>query len=245
MRIARLDTPDGPRHAIRAGDAWAVVEDCFADPPVPTGVTVSDAEAHLLAPCEPRVLVGIAHNKTNNDHPLPIQAWHKSVRSVVGPGEVIRARRHVGTVNIEGELAVVMGRDTEGITVDTAFDYVVGYTVVNDVTNVDRNAVDEKNFEGKGGHGYPPIGPWIETELNDPEHVAITVTVNGTVRADSGTFNLPSTVAESIVYVARWVPLGPGDVIMSGSPNTFVAVTPGDEVEIRLSGVGSLTNRVV
>ena len=65
------------------------------------------------------------------------------------------------------------------------------------------------------------------------------------MKADSGTFNLPSTVAESIAYVAQWVPLGPGDVIMSGSPNTFVAVSPGDTVEISLAGVGSLTNRVV
>ena len=244
MRIARLDTPEGPRHAVWTGDVWEVVEDWLAEPPVGTGVSVAPEDAHLLAPCEPRVLVGIAHNKTNNDHVLPIQAWHKSVRSVVSPNAVIQARRDVGTVNIEGELAVVIGRETEGITVDTAFDYVLGYTVVNDVTNVDRNTVDEKNFEGKGGHGYTPIGPWIETELNDPEHVVIMVTVNGTVKATSGTFNLPSTVAESIAYVARWVPLGPGDVIMSGSPNTFVAVSPGDTVEISLSGVGSLTNRV-
>ena len=49
----------------------------------------------------------------------------------------------------------------------------------------------------------------------------------------------------AIVYVSRCVPLGPGDVIMSGSPNTFVAVTPGDIVEISLSGLGSLTNRVL
>jgi 2-keto-4-pentenoate hydratase/2-oxohepta-3-ene-1,7-dioic acid hydratase in catechol pathway len=244
MRIARLDTTEGPRHAVWTGEAWDMVDDCFADP-VGTGVSIAPDDARLLAPCEPRVLVGIAHNKTNSDHVLPIQAWHKSVRSVVSPNAVIRARRDVGTVNVEGELAVVIGRDTAGITVDTAFDYVLGYTVVNDVTNVDRNTVDEKNFEGKGGHGYTPIGPWIETELDGPEQVAITVTVNGTVRAHSGTFNLPSTVAESIVYVARWVPLGPGDVIMSGSPNTFVAVTPGDVVEVSLSGIGSLTNRVV
>jgi 2-keto-4-pentenoate hydratase/2-oxohepta-3-ene-1,7-dioic acid hydratase in catechol pathway len=191
------------------------------------------------------VLIGIAHNKTNNDHVLPIQAWHKSVRSLVRPNAVIQARRDVGTVNVEGELAVVIGRDTAGLTADTAFDYVLGYTVVNDVTNVDRTTVDEKNFEGKGGLGYTPIGPWIETELDDPEQLAITVTINGTVKADSGTFNLPSTVAESIAYVARWVLLGPGDVIMSGSPNTFVAVTAGDEVEITLPGIGSLTNRVV
>jgi 2-keto-4-pentenoate hydratase/2-oxohepta-3-ene-1,7-dioic acid hydratase in catechol pathway len=128
--------------------------------------------------------------------------------------------------------------------VETAFDYVQGYTVVNDVTNVDRNALDEKTFDGKGGHGYTPMGPRIETELEDPQQVAITVIVSGVVKAESGTFNVPSTVAESIVYVARWVPLGPGDVIMSGSPNSFVAVSPGDTVEIRLSGIGSLSNRV-
>ena len=245
MRIARLETTDGARHAIWTGDAWAVVEDGFADPPIRTGVTVAADDARLLAPCEPQVLVGIAHNKTNNNHPLPIQAWHKSVRTIVGPGDVIRARRDVGTINIEGELAVVIGRDTEGLTLDTAFDYVFGYTVVNDVTNVDRNAFDDKIFEGKGGHGYTPVGPWIETQLADPENVATTVSVNGEVAARSGSFNLPSTVAESIVYVASWIPLGPGDVIMSGAPNTFVAVTPGDTVEITLDGIGSLTNQVV
>jgi 2-keto-4-pentenoate hydratase/2-oxohepta-3-ene-1,7-dioic acid hydratase in catechol pathway len=251
MRIARLATEDGPRDAVWTGDSWDLVEDGFADPPVRTGVSVSADQARLLAPCEPQVLVGIAHNKTNafnqgnRDHPLPIQAWHKSVRTVVGPGDPIRARRDVGTVNIEGELAVVVGRDTEGLTLENAFDYVFGYTVVNDVTNVDRNAVDEKTFQGKGGYGYTPLGPWIETEIDDPEDVGTTVTVNGTVAAESGSFNLPSTVAESIVYVARWIPLGRGDVIMSGAPDTFVAVGPGDTVEITLDGIGTLTNPVV
>ena len=102
MRIARLETSDGARHAIWIDDAWAVVEDGFADPPVRTGVTVTADAARLLAPCEPRVLVGIAHNKTNNDHPLPIQAWHKSVRTIVGQGDAIHARRDIGTINIEG-----------------------------------------------------------------------------------------------------------------------------------------------
>ena len=102
MRIARLETSDGARHAIWIDDAWAVVEDGFADPPVRTGVTVTGDAARLLAPCEPRVLVGIAHNKTNNDHPLPIQAWHKSVRTIVGQGDAIHARRDIGTINIEG-----------------------------------------------------------------------------------------------------------------------------------------------
>lgn len=57
-------------------------------------------------------------------------------------------------------------------------------------------------------------------------------------------FQLPSTVAESIVYVAAWVPLGPGDVIMTGAPGTVVAVGPGDDAQITVAGIGSLSNPV-
>ncbi len=194
---------------------------------------------------EPRVLVGIAHNKTLNDHPLPIQAWHKSLRSVVAPGEPIVARRDVGTVNVEGELAVIIGRDTAGLTADNAFDYVAGFTIANDVTNADRNAADEKIFQGKGGTGYTPLGPRLVASLPDPEHTAIRVYVNDELRADSGTHLLPSTVAEALAYVAAWVPLGPGDVIMTGAPGTAVAVQPGDTVRVEIDGIGSLSNPVV
>jgi 2-keto-4-pentenoate hydratase/2-oxohepta-3-ene-1,7-dioic acid hydratase in catechol pathway len=84
---------------------------------VPTGDVIAHDRASLLPPVNPRVLVGIAHNKTLNNHPLPIQAWHKSLRSIAGPHDCIHARRGVGTVNIEGEPAAVIGRDTGGITV--------------------------------------------------------------------------------------------------------------------------------
>ena len=49
----------------------------------------------------------------------------------------------------------MIGRDTKGITVANAFDYVMGWTI----TNVDRNTIDEKIFQGKGGIGYTPLGP--------------------------------------------------------------------------------------
>jgi 2-keto-4-pentenoate hydratase/2-oxohepta-3-ene-1,7-dioic acid hydratase in catechol pathway len=101
--------------------------------------------------------------------------------------------------------------------------------------------LDTRTFQGRGGHGYTPLGPWIETEPDDPETLAI----NGQAAARSGSFNLSSSVAESNFYVASWIPFGPGDVIMSGAPNTFVAVNPGDAVEITLDGFGTLANPVV
>lgn len=245
MRIARIATADGPQHAVARDDHWHLIVDPFADVLEPTGETVAIEEAELLAPVVPRVILGIAHNLTNNNHPLPIQAWHKAVHTVANPDDAIHAARGVGTVNIEGELAVVIGRTASGLTAENAFDAVLGFTIVNDVTNVDMVPLDEKNFQSKSGKNYTPLGPWIETELPDPENVATEVVINGESRASSGSFNLPSTVAESLAYVTRWLTLEPGDIVMTGAPRTFVAVEPGDSVEITLAGIGTLRNCVV
>ncbi len=245
MRIARVATPGGPRHAVLRDGAWRVVVDPFSERLDETGESLAMQGAALLAPVVPRVVLGIAHNLTNNDHRLPIQAWHKSVHTVIGPDADIHAARDVGTVNIEGELAVVIGRTATGLTLDDAFSHVLGYTIANDVTNVSQVPIDEKNFQSKAGVGYTPIGPWIETELDDPENVATTVAVNDVVLARSGSFNLSSSVAATLVYVTRWLTLEAGDVIMTGAPSTFVPVDVGDRVEITLDGIGTLRNRVI
>ena len=244
MRIARIQTGRGIRHAVANGDVWAVIEDPFADEIRYTGELVPMAGAVLLAPVEPKIVIGITHNLTINDHLLPIQAWHKSVRTVAGPGDTIRLAQGVGRVNIEGELAIVIGKAASNLTLETASEVILGYTIANDVTNVDQVAIDEKNFQSKAGHNYTPLGPWIETEIANPEDVAIEVVVNGEVLAQSGSFNLPSTVAQSLVYVTSWLTLGPGDIIMTGAPKTFFAVRPGDLVEITLAGIGTLSNPV-
>jgi 2-keto-4-pentenoate hydratase/2-oxohepta-3-ene-1,7-dioic acid hydratase in catechol pathway len=138
-----------------------------------------------------------------------------------------------------------VGKRGENLTLENALDHILGYTVVNDVTNVEQNMADEKMFQGKAGTNYTPLGPWIETELENPDNVVTTVTINGETKAKSGSFNLSSSVAACLVYVTRWLTLEPGDVIMTGAPNTFVAVQPGDHVEITLHGIGTLSNRVV
>lgn len=243
MRLARVDTPAGPRDVAASADGWRVVDDLLAAPLLYTGERVP-SDARLLAPVVPRVVVGIAHNKALRKHTLPIQAWLKSPRSVVGPDAAIEARRGIGQINIEGELVVVIGRPAWQLTIDNALDVVLGYTIANDVTSVDRVPIDERNFEPKSGKGYTPLGPWIETEIADPDAIAMIVKVNGEVRAASNTALLQSTVAECLVYATSWLELGPGDIVMTGAPATFLPVEPGDVVEIELPGIGSLVNPV-
>jgi len=244
MRIARITTTAGPQHAVERDGMWHHVADPFAATLRYTGGTTPFSEATFLAPVTPAVVLGIGHNRTLNDHHLPIQAWHKSVHTVAPPGGAIVAARDRGTVHAEGELAAIIGKTATNLTASNALEHVLGYTCVNDVTNVDQNAVDERNFQGKAGVNYTPLGPWIETELPDPEQAGIVVYVNGTAKANSGTFNLPSSVVDCLVYVTTWLTLEPGDVVMTGAPATAVPVAPGDLVDIVVEGIGTLSNTV-
>ncbi len=250
MRVARISTPTGEHYAVaREGGGgeleWATVESPFVADMLYTGHRFAVRGTPLLAPVVPQVVVGIAHNKTNNDHQLPIQAWHKSVRSLAGPNDEVPLRADIGAINVEGELAVVIGKRAYCLTLENALDAVFGYTIANDVTNVDQVGIDEKFFHVKSGINYAPVGPWIETELNDPDDEAITVSVNGEVLAQSSTRNLPSTIAECLVYVTGWLELGPGDLVLTGAPRSILPARVGDLVEITLPSIGTLANTIV
>lgn len=244
MRIARIQTASGIKTAVAQRDSWAVIEDPFAEEVLYTGEVIPIEGASLLCPFIPRNIIGISQNLTNNDHPLPLQAWYKATQTAAGPGDEIKLREDIGNITIEGELAVVIGKHGIGLTAENVFDYVLGYTVVNDVTNVTQVPIDERFFQAKAGINYTPFGPWIETDLANPDDVPIEVDINGERVASSGSFNLPSDVATTIAYVASWVTLEPGDVILTGAPKTYAPVKPGDVVTITLPGIGSLTNLV-
>ncbi|WP_157155685.1 fumarylacetoacetate hydrolase family protein [Diaminobutyricimonas sp. LJ205] len=241
MRIARIVTPDGPHYAYAEGDAWVPCTDPYeafaaGGHPLAAGGPVTDAV--LLAPTEPRLVVGVAQNGPG--HPSPVQAWLKSPRTVVASGTPVALRRDVGRVVIEGEVAVVIGRDTADVDAERAHEHVLGLTAVNDVSNPDRAAVDPRNFESKGGVGYTPLGPWIDTEA-DLDHAELEVRINGALRVATGSHELPASIAECIAYVSRWMPLGPGDVIMTGAPVSAFDAEPGDLVEITVAGARLVT----
>lgn len=240
MRVART-LVDGVATWIGAAgpDApWQPIADPFAafargEAPAPIGAALADPA--LLAPCEPLTIVGIAQNRTQNDHPLPVQGWLKSPRTVVASGVAVEARRDAGRLVVEAELAVVVGRDLFQVGVDEAMTGILGYTAVNDVSYPDRSLVDQRNFEAKGGIGATPLGPWIETgTIGD---VPIRMSVAGRQVVDTTSDALPVSLAECVAYVSHWLPLGPGDVIMTGAPFSNAPAQPGDRVDVRVGDV--------
>jgi len=244
MRLARLATPAGARPVIADGDQWLEITDPFVPVPVPTGVRHPMAGATLLAPVRPLVVLGMAHNGAPGDRELPRQAFVKSPRTVIGPGENIVVDDDLGQVNVECELALVIRRTCRHLTADEVPSAILGYTVGNDVTAVDQIALDEKMTQSKHGDGFTPLGPWIETAV-DPSDVAMSVRVGSELVATGRTSQLAWTITEQLVYLTRYLTLGPGDVVLTGAPGTFAPVKPGDVAEVSINGIGTLTNPVV
>ena len=165
---------------------------------------------------------------------LPVLAL-KPPSAVIGPDDPIVLPPQSDFVEHEAELAIVLKRRCHKVSPVRARDYVLGYTALNDVTARDVTARDRLAARAKGFDTFCPLGPCIATDL-DPS----ALTVEGLVTKD-----LIFPVEDLIARVSEVVTLMPGDVIATGTPAGAARLLPGDRVEIRVEGVGSLKNPVV
>jgi 2-keto-4-pentenoate hydratase/2-oxohepta-3-ene-1,7-dioic acid hydratase in catechol pathway len=243
MRIARLDLGGVAAHVRDDDGRWVPIEDPYvAMSAGRVPADIGDAvDGLLLPPAAPTVIVGIAQNGPG--HPAPVQAWLKSPHTLTASGRTVRLRRDAGTTVAEGEIAVVIGRDTSGLTVADAHRFVLGLTAVNDLSSPDRASLDPRNFESKSGDGYTPLGPWIDTSA-DIDTATLTLTIDGVERARTGSAELPIPIRECLAYVASWTRLGPGDVVMTGAPHSSAPVLPGSVMTVEVDGVRLVTPTV-
>lgn len=182
----------------------------------------------------------------------------KAPTSVVGHGGAIEFPAGVTEeVDYEGELGVVIGRRGKAISKDEAYDYVFGYTIVNDVTARDVQKRHQQWYLGKSFDTFCPMGPWIVPkralgEGGDPQRLNIGTAVNGVRRQGSNTEKMIFDIPTLIETVSRCMTLQPGDVIATGTPagvgagmNPKGFLKPGDVCEVTVAGVGRLSNKVV
>ena len=209
----------------------------------PTGSPVPGADAVLLAPCRPRVVLGMAHNTGPADRLLPPQAFHKSPHSVIGPGRAIELTRGRDRVDGEAELAVVIGSIARNLTPETALAAVYGFTCANDVTDRAAQATDSLWTEAKSPDTFTPLGPWIRTDL-DPARVAVQLGDDNGEGPYASTGDLARGVVEVLVYLTSVMTLHPGDVVLTGAPGPSRRLQPGGTSHITIPGIGTLTNPV-
>jgi 2-keto-4-pentenoate hydratase/2-oxohepta-3-ene-1,7-dioic acid hydratase in catechol pathway len=183
-------------------------------------------------------------------HELPSEPlmFLKPNTSVVGPGDPIFYPPQTQDLHYEGELAVVIGRICRDVPPEQATDVIHGYTIANDVTARDLQRSDGQWTRAKGFDSFCPLGPWIETDL-DPHDFAegrsVQTHLNGDLRQDGSTRDLIFDIPTLIAHVSSVMTLLPGDVILTGTPEGVGPMEPGDEVEVVVDGIGSLSNKVV
>ena len=216
-----------------------------------TGATYEIADVRLLAPVIPRSkVIGIGKNyaahaaEMGGDVPSEPLMFLKPNTSVAGPSDPVFYPRQSSEVHYEGELAVVIGRICRDVPPDRVGDVVYGYTVGNDVTARDLQRGDVQFTRAKGFDSFCPLGPWIETEL-DTSDLRVTTHLNGDLMQDGSTKDMVFDVPALVAYVSSVMTLLPGDVILTGTPEGVGPMNVGDEVEVTVSGIGSLTNKVV
>ncbi|MGW1797521.1 fumarylacetoacetate hydrolase family protein [Streptomyces sp. NPDC001984] len=207
-------------------------------------------EVELLAPCDPRVIVCAGSNYAGQiaekQRPWPTQPplFLKAPNAVVGPGAAVVHPAGLRRLEYEGELAVVIGRTARDVSATSFADYVLGYTCANDITADDWRA-DGQWTRAKSADTFCPLGPWIETDVADPGALRLDTLVNGRTVQDGSTADMVFGVGELLAFVTRWITLQPGDVLLTGSPAGVGPLVPGDRVEVRIEGVGTLSNPVV
>ncbi|WP_166987547.1 fumarylacetoacetate hydrolase family protein [Canibacter zhoujuaniae] len=164
--------------------------------------------------------------------------------SVIGPGDPIVLPQVSSNVQVEAELAVVIGAVGKHVPEEKALDIVFGYTVANDVSARDLQVADGQWARAKGFDTFCPLGPVIETEFNS-DAARVKSRINGEIRQDAPVHDMIHSVAKLVSYASSVFTLVPGDVILTGTPAGVSTITDGDSVEVEVSGIGVLRNPVI
>jgi 2-keto-4-pentenoate hydratase/2-oxohepta-3-ene-1,7-dioic acid hydratase in catechol pathway len=231
--------------------------------PAPGGPAHELAAVKLLAPIpRPPKLICIGLNyrdhaeETKMAIPTVPTIFNKFTNVVIGPGEPIILPKASTRPDYEAEFAFVIGPGGRNIPASRAMEHVYGYTMVNDVSARDFQMATSQWLMGKTFDTFAPMGPWLVTadEIADPHALDISLEIvsseMGTERLQhSNTRELIFKIPELIEYLSTVVTLEPGDVVSTGTPAGvgFARkppryLKPGDEVIIRVEGLGELRN---
>ncbi|MEM9221221.1 MAG: fumarylacetoacetate hydrolase family protein [Pseudomonadota bacterium] len=178
----------------------------------------------------------------------------KATTSVCGPGDGVKASLDpTQSVDYEGELGVVVGKRAFGVKEADAFDYVFGYTVINDVTSRELQRRHNQWVIGKGVDTFCPMGPTIVTadEVGDIDALELVTEVNGEERQRAKVSDLIFDIPSLIATMTKTMTLLSGDIIATGTPvgvgigfKPPKYLAPGDVMRVTISGIGTLENPV-
>lgn len=178
----------------------------------------------------------------------------KATTSVIATDEnIILANDYTNTTDYEGELGLILSKGGKNIKPEDAYDYIFGYTIINDVSARNIQKQHEQWFIGKSPDTYCPMGPAIVTsdEIGDVTKLKLKTTVNGEVRQDSIVERLIFDIPTLLSTISKTMTLEVCDIIATGTPAGVgigfeppVYLKSGDQVEVSIDKLGVLRNTI-
>ena len=221
-----------------------------------TGERLRLADATLLPPAIPSTFFCVGLNyRRHVEHalergykaavvPTRPEVGYRANNALTGHGtDIVRPAGYEGRLEAEPELVAVIGRRIRRCSRDEAHDAIFGWTIGNDVSAREWQDADRTFWRSKNADTFKPMGPWIVTEF--PYETATTeLVVNGVQRASFATADMLFDPFEFVAETTKYVTMEPGDVLWMGADGS-VEMQVGDTVEITITGIGTLRNRVV
>ena len=212
--------------------------------------TINKSEVKFLPPATPSKIVCVGRNyadhaaELGNDVPKEPLLFLKAPSSIITEGEPILIPEQSNQVEHEGELAVVIGRICKNLSEnDNPFDYIFGYTCLNDVTARDLQRKDIQFTRAKSFDTFCPVGAFIESDA-DISDLRVTTKVNGAIRQEGRTSQMVFSVPFLIRYISKQMTLNAGDFIATGTPSGVSKLNDGDIVTVEIDEIGVLENPV-
>lgn len=249
MRIVRFELDGKPSFGILIGNEIEAIDGDPLTGIMKTGRKQMIGDSRLLAPVTPSKVVCIGMNYSQHaaelglDLPAEPTVFLKSPSAIVGPGANIELPKQSKRVELEVELAIVIGKTAKRVRKDEAREYIFGYTIANDITARDLQFEDQQWTRSKSFDSFCPIGPWIETDWQ-PIGKYLESRVDGEVRQRDSVDNMIHNIESLVSYVSENMTLVPGDVILTGTPSGISEIRTGEIVECEIEGLGTLLNPV-
>ncbi len=250
---------EGERHFVRYMDGdtiyWGELKgdtiSQLSDAPFldgsPTGKTLKRDTVKLKAPADPRHMFGTAWNfrshlgsREPSKYPT---VFLVPGNTLVGPEDPIVRHPETKRLAYEAEMAVIIGKRAENVSVEDAPNYIFGVTAGNDVTDRAWQGRDNDWVRAKGARGFNAIGPAIVTGL-DYNNLTIKGRLNGKEVQSGTTSDLLFNMNEMVSWISHYFTLEPGDLVWTGTMGTPRYIEPGDTFEVEVEGVGVLKNLV-
>jgi 2-keto-4-pentenoate hydratase/2-oxohepta-3-ene-1,7-dioic acid hydratase in catechol pathway len=241
-----------PQYARLESDSASILTDAPWLGGTQTGRQTPLSNTRFFAPVQPSKIVCIGLNYHAHvaasfsadkapEYPL---VFLKPPSAIINPGDNIVHPAVSERVDYEAELGVIIGRTAAKVTEAEAMNYAFGFTCANDVTARDLQKKDGQWSRAKGFDTFCPVGPWIVTDLGWQD-VLVEAVHNGSVTQAGRTSQMIFKIPFLVSYISHIMTLYPGDLICTGTPSGIQPMKPGDTIEVRIEGVGSLVNGMI